>query len=225
MADSADSLVDQWYYLDGSGDPRTRPFRRNRSAHSERFAQRLGARRAGGMADLEPSLHRARAFAGTAAASPVQKPPRLREPLTYAIKVQCVSGPDAGKAYMISMAEVSLGRVSGIGQNDPSGGRKSRGAVVAKECSALPHLSAERNCASPESTSRRGPFRTASSFNWARPCGRWAPLRSNSPVSWERLATRLAKLTSTDKLVGFSLTRHVFRSLQGPQAGRGRRIT
>src|SRR5258708_24270116 len=41
---------------------------------------------------------------------------------TYAIKVQCVSGPDAGKAYMSSAPEVSLGRVSGIGQQDPGVG-------------------------------------------------------------------------------------------------------
>jgi len=38
------------------------------------------------------------------------------EPPAYAIKVQCGSGPDAGKAYMIGAPEVSLGRISGIGQ-------------------------------------------------------------------------------------------------------------
>ncbi len=49
--------------------------------------------------------------------APSMPAPAMETPV-YAIKVQCVSGPDNGKAYMIGAAEVSLGRVSGIGQND-----------------------------------------------------------------------------------------------------------
>ena len=48
-----------------------------------------------------------------------QAAPVIVDTPIYAIKVQCISGPDAGKAYMIGAAEVSLGRVSGIGQSDP----------------------------------------------------------------------------------------------------------
>jgi len=45
-----------------------------------------------------------------------------REQPAYAIKVHCISGPDADKAYIIGASESSLGRASGVGQNDPQVG-------------------------------------------------------------------------------------------------------
>ena len=37
-----------------------------------------------------------------------------------AVQLRCVAGPDNGKMFIISSAEVMLGRLSGIGQTDPS---------------------------------------------------------------------------------------------------------
>ena len=100
----------------------------------------------------------------------------VSEPLTYAIKVQCVSGPDTGKAYMISMAEVSLGRVSGIGQHDP---QIAENHVVLSWQRNVLHFrtfgGSKLRVAGADVT--QGHFRTASSSSWAHPPGRWAPRR------------------------------------------------
>lgn len=109
--------ADQWYYLDGSETRGPIP--------STQIAQMI---RAG---SLNPTTQVAQAGwpdwsaasvalshllggsqPGAGPSAPVAAP-------TYAIKLHCVSGPDTGKAYMIGADEVSLGRVSGIGQNDP----------------------------------------------------------------------------------------------------------
>ena len=37
-----------------------------------------------------------------------------------AVQLRCLAGPDADKVFIISSAEVMLGRASGIGQNDPA---------------------------------------------------------------------------------------------------------
>ena len=37
-----------------------------------------------------------------------------------AVQLRCVAGPDTGKVFVISSQEVTLGRVAGIGQSDPS---------------------------------------------------------------------------------------------------------
>jgi protease PrsW len=37
-----------------------------------------------------------------------------------AVQLRCISGPDTGKVFVISSQEVTLGRVAGIGQQDPS---------------------------------------------------------------------------------------------------------
>jgi hypothetical protein len=37
-----------------------------------------------------------------------------------AVQLRCIAGPDAGKVFIISSAEVLLGRASGIGQADPA---------------------------------------------------------------------------------------------------------
>ena len=37
-----------------------------------------------------------------------------------AVQLRCIAGPDTGKIFIISSAEVMLGRVSGIGQADPA---------------------------------------------------------------------------------------------------------
>ncbi len=109
---------DQWYYLDGSETRGPVP--------SSQIVQLI---RAG---SLSPASQVAQAGwpqwspASTALAhllgaqpAPGPTPVAQGEPPTYAIKIHCVSGPDAGKAYMVGASEVSLGRVSGIGQTDP----------------------------------------------------------------------------------------------------------
>src|ERR1051325_7733306 len=42
------------------------------------------------------------------------------QPPTFAVRIHCIAGPDYGKAYMVGTSEVSLGRISGLGQMDPS---------------------------------------------------------------------------------------------------------
>src|ERR1700675_1411849 len=119
MADSAQGLVDQWYYLDGQETRGPVPAADivkliqggslSASAQVAEAGWQTWSPASTALAHLLPPPHPQGGVVKAAAP----------EPLTYAIKVQCVSGPDAGKAYMISMAEVSLGRVSGIGTNDP----------------------------------------------------------------------------------------------------------
>src|ERR1700733_918405 len=123
MAESADNSVDQWYYLAGQETRGPVP-----SAEIVKLIQNgsLSATAQVAQAGWQTWSPASVALAhlltpkpqpsGSTGLVKTTPPP---EPLTYAIKVQCVSGPDNGKAYMISMAEVSLGRISGIGQSDP----------------------------------------------------------------------------------------------------------
>ena len=62
-----------------------------------------------------------------------------REQPAYAIKVHCISEPDAGKAYIIGASESSLGRASGVGQNDPQVAAESRHPEMAGQRAALPY--------------------------------------------------------------------------------------
>src|SRR5262249_47507821 len=105
-----------WYYLDGSETRGPVP--------AAQIAQQI---RAG---SLSPVTQVAQAGWQTWSPASValsnflsaaqQGPAAPLETPAYAIKVQCINGPDAGKAYMIGAPEVSLGRVSGLGQQDAS---------------------------------------------------------------------------------------------------------
>ncbi|HLX44030.1 MAG TPA: PrsW family glutamic-type intramembrane protease [Bryobacteraceae bacterium] len=123
----------------------------------------------------------------------------------YAIKVQCVSGPDAGKAYMIGAAEVSLGRVSGIGQSDP---QVAENHVVLSWQNNVLHFrtfsGARLRVAGVDVT--QGSLSNGQQFQLG--ASTWqvgsAPVELTNLLG--SLASRLNKLTSTEKLEGFSLT-------------------
>src|SRR5579871_3883481 len=123
----------------------------------------------------------------------------------YAIKVQCVSGPDAGKAYMIGAAEVSLGRVSGIGQSDP---QVAENHVVLSWQNSVLHFrtfsGARLRVAGVDVT--QGSLSNGQQFQLG--ASTWqvgsAPVELTNLLG--SLASRLNKLTSTEKLEGFSLT-------------------
>src|SRR5580698_7281133 len=222
MADSAtnqpDNMVDQWYYLDGQ-ETRGPVF----SAEIARLIQ-------GGSLSATAQV----AQAGWQTWSPAQvalghllKPPQQPtalakvtppEPPTYAIKVQCVAGPDSGKAYMISMAEVSLGRVSGMGQNDPL---VAENHVVLSWQRNVLHFrtlgGAKLRVAGADVTS--GTLSNGQQFQLG--ASTWqvgtAPVELTSLLG--TLGARLAKLTSTDKLEGFSLTAMFSEVFKGRKPG------
>lgn len=105
---------DQWYYLDGAHTKGPVP-----AAEIAQLIQRRA---------LNPDTQVAQAGwqtwspASIALAALLAAPPPSGTPVgpvpvaaspAYAIRIHCVSGPDVGKAYMISSAEVSFGKVSG----------------------------------------------------------------------------------------------------------------
>ena len=106
--------ADQWYYLEGAetrGPVAAAEIVRMIQAHQLDPATQVAQ---AGWPQWSPA---SAALSHLLAPQPQRMAP---EPAIYAIKVQCVSGPDQGKAYMIGAAEVALGRASGIGMNDPS---------------------------------------------------------------------------------------------------------
>src|SRR5579863_6641424 len=114
--------MDQWYYLDGSETrgpvAATQIVQLIRAGTLNQSTQVAQA----GWPQWSPA-----SVALANQLTPAQPSPRSAQPTPidcpiYAIKVHSVSGPDTGKAYMIGAAEVSLGRVSGIGQADPKVG-------------------------------------------------------------------------------------------------------
>jgi RsiW-degrading membrane proteinase PrsW (M82 family) len=206
MAESSDFAAhspDQWYYLDGSETRGPVP--------SADIARLIHAGSLSSAAQVAQAGWQTWSPASTALAhlltvrpqtpSGISRPP---EALTYAIKVQCVSGPDTGKAYMISIAEVSLGRVSGIGHNDPSVAENH--VVLSWQRNVLQFRTfqgAKLRVAGVEVT--QGTLSNGQQFQLGM--STWqvgtAPVELTSLLG--TLGDRLAKLTSTDKLVGFSL--------------------
>jgi RsiW-degrading membrane proteinase PrsW (M82 family) len=135
--------------------------------------------------------------------SPVRVAP-APEPPAYAIRIQCISGPDHGKAYMVSAPEVSLGRVSGLGQSDPNVAEVH--VVLSWQNNSL-HFRAL-----PGSSVRvagieviQGSLNNGQQFQLGASV--WQV--GNTPVELTNLlgslGARLNRLTSTDKLQGFSL--------------------
>jgi RsiW-degrading membrane proteinase PrsW (M82 family) len=196
------SPADQWYYLDGSETRGPVP--------STQIAQLI---RAG---SLSPATQVAQAgwpqwSAASSALGHLLGPQLVPGPVAvqaeepiYAIKVQCVSGPDAGKAYMIGMAEVSLGRVSGLGQNDTV---IADNHVVLSWQNNVMHFrtfpGSKVKVAGVEvmqgSLSNGQQFQMGSS-TWQVGT---APVELTNLLG--SLGARLNKLTSTEKLEGFSL--------------------
>lgn len=123
---------------------------------------------------------------------------------TYAIKLQCVAGPDAGKAYMIGVAEVSLGRVSGIGEHDP---HVADNHVVVSWQNNVLHFrtfpGADVRVAGNPVT--QGTLSNGQQFQMG--ASTWqvgsAPVELTNLLG--NLNARLNQLTSTEKLEGFSL--------------------
>src|SRR5262245_7912991 len=100
--------LDQWYYLDGS---ETRgPVPAGQIVQLVRAGQLSPATQVAqaGWQTWSPASVALAQFLGPAPprGGPQQGPAPVAEMPTYAIKVQCVKGPDAGKAYMISAPEV-----------------------------------------------------------------------------------------------------------------------
>jgi RsiW-degrading membrane proteinase PrsW (M82 family) len=222
MADSADSSVDQWYYLDGQETrgpvPAAEIVKRVQSGTLSATTQ---VAQAGWQTWSPASVALAHLLTSQPQASGSTPPGTAKaasEPLTYAIKVQCVTGPDTGKAYMISMAEVSLGRVSGIGQNDP---QVAENHVVLSWQRNVLHFRAfggsKLRVAGAEVT--QGTLSNGQQFQLG--ASTWqvgtAPVELTSLLG--TLGNRLAKLTSTDKLVGFSITAMFSEVFKGRKPG------
>jgi RsiW-degrading membrane proteinase PrsW (M82 family) len=221
MADSADHLVDQWYYLDGQ---ETRG-----PVLSAEIVKLIQGGSLSATAQVAQAGWQTWSPASVALANLLNPPQQLSvpspgavaakpEPLTYAIKVQCMSGPDTGKAYMISMAEVSLGRVSGIGQNDP---QVAENHVVLSWQRNVLHFrtfgGSKLRVAGADVT--QGTLSNGQQFQLG--ASTWqvgtAPVELTSLLG--TLGARLSKLTSTDKLVGFSLTAMFSEVFKGRKPG------
>jgi len=224
MADSThnlpDNLVDQWYYLDGQ-ETRGPVF-------SADIAKLIQAGALSGTAQVAQAGWQTWSPASVALAHllkpqvPAPAPGAMvkaaPEPPTYAIKVQCISGPDSGKAYMISMAEVSLGRVSGIGQNDP---QVAENHVVLSWQRNVLHFrtfgGSKLRVAGADVTN--GTLSNGQQFQLG--ASTWqvgtAPVELTNLLG--TLGARLAKLTSTDKLEGFSLTAMFSEVFKGRKPG------
>jgi protease PrsW len=204
--------MDQWYYLDGSETRGPVPsqqivqlIRAGQLSSSTQVAQ------AGWQTWSPASVALAHLLGGPAPAAAAEIP-------TYAIRVQCIAGPDAGKAYMISAAEVSIGRVSGIGQNDPH--VADNHVVLSWQNNVLffrTFAGAKVRVANVEVT--QGTLSNGQQFQLG--ASTWqvgsAPIELTNLLS--NLGSRLNKLTSTDKLEGFSLAELFSEVFKGRKEG------
>lgn len=202
------SPSDQWFYLEGS---ETRgPVTSAQIAHmvragslqpSTQVAQAGWPQWSPASVALGGILSPPQPIAQTGPSQPVAA---VETPI-YAIKVQCVSGPDAGKAYMIGANEVSLGRVSGIGQNDPQVAENH--VVLSWNNNVLQFRTfpgARLRVAGTDVI--QGALSNGQQFQLG--ASTWqvgtAPVELTNLLG--SLASRLNKLTSTEKLEGFSLS-------------------
>jgi protease PrsW len=136
----------------------------------------------------------------------------------YAIKVQCVNGPDAGKAYMIGAAEVSLGRVSGIGQNDP---QVAENHVVLSWQNNILYFRAFPGMKVRVAGSDVTQGTLSNGQQFVLGLSTWqvgaAPVELTNLLG--SLASRLSKLTNTEKLEGFSLSAMFSEVFKGRKPG------
>lgn len=189
--------MDQWYYLDGAETRGPVP-----AAEVARLI------RAG---SLSPATLVAQAGwqswspAAMALANLMAAPQPDPQVPTFAIRVQAIAGPDAGKAYMISAPEVSLGRVSGIGHNDP---HVADNHVVLSWQNHVLHFRALPGCLLRVGGAdvTQGTLSNGQQFQLGLSV--WqvgsAPVELTGLLS--SLGARLNRLTATDKLEGFSLS-------------------
>ncbi len=192
--------TDQWYYLEGS---ETRgPVPGAEIARLVKAGTLNGATQVAqaGWPNWSPASV---ALSHLLSASPAS-PPKAEQPV-YAIRIQCISGPDAGKAYVIGANEVALGRVSGLGNADPQIAENHVGLSWQDNVLRFRTLgSAKIRVAGAEVTS--GTLSNGQQFQLG--ASTWqvgsAPVELGS--LFESLGARLNKLTSTEKLEGFSLT-------------------
>lgn len=188
------SGVDQWYYLEGSETRGPVP-----------AAQIVQLIKAG---SLSPATQVAQAGWPKWSAASVALANLLggaqAEPQTYAIRVHCVSGPDAGKAYMIGAAEASLGRISGIGQHDPEVA-ETHVALSWQNNALYFRTFAGSKIKVDGAEMTQGALSTGQQFQLG--LSTWqvgtAPVELTNLLG--SLGARLNKLTSTEKLEGFSL--------------------
>lgn len=187
--------MDLWYYLAGSQTLGPVP-----ASEIVRMIQ-------SGM--LNPATPVARAGApewapANVALAHLLAPAHPAEPPAYAVKIEGIAGPDLGKAFMIGAPEVSLGRVSGIGQNDAT---VSENHVAVSWQNNLLHFrtfdgSIIRVAGAPM---KQGTLANGQQFQLG--ASTWQV--GTAPVELANLlgslSSRLNKLASTDRLEGFSL--------------------
>src|SRR5262249_15745943 len=152
-------------------------------------------------------------------ASPYQQAPAAaQQPLTFAIRVQCIAGPDPGKAYMISAPEVSLGRVSGIGLQDP---HIADNHVVLSWQNNVLHFRAFPNTrirvAGVDVT--QGTLSNGQQFQMGMSTWQVGTAPVELTHLLPNLGDRLNRLRSTDKLEGFSLAAMFSETFKGRKEG------
>lgn len=204
---------DQWYYLEGSETrgpvPSAEIVRMIKSGSLNAATQVAQA----GWPQWSPaSVALANLMSASASAAPQSEQP------IYAIKIHCVSGPDAGKAYVIGASEVALGRVSGIGQGDPL--VLENHAALSWQNNVLQFRAlggAKLRVAGADVTS--GSLSNGQQFQIG--ASTWQV--GSAPVElgnlFQSLGARLNKLTSTEKLEGFSLTTMFSEVFKGRKRG------
>jgi RsiW-degrading membrane proteinase PrsW (M82 family) len=210
---------DQWYYLDGAHTKGPVP-----AAEIVQLIQRGSLNPATQVAQagwqtwspaaiaLAPLLAAPPHLSAQAGPAPVPASP------AYAIRIHCVSGPDVGKAYMISSAEVSFGKVSGLGLNDPLVAQNH--VVLSWNNQVLSFRAFPNNTlrvAGAEVT--QGTLSNGQQFQLGASV--WqvgtAPVELTHLLS--SLGSRLNKLASTEKLEGFSLVTMFSEVFKGRKPG------
>ncbi len=207
---------DQWYYLEGSESRGPVPssqivqlIRAGSLSPSTQVAQ-------AGWPQWSPAASALAHLLGAQPVGPIPVAPV--EAPTYAIKIHCISGPDAGKAYMVGASEVSLGRVSGIGQFDP---QVAENHVALSWQNNVLHFrtfgGARLRVAGIDVT--QGTLSNGQQFQMGASV--WqvgaAPVELTNLLG--SLASRLNSLTSTEKLEGFSLTSMFSEVFKGRKPG------
>ena len=208
------SPADQWYYLDGAETRGPVPasqiaqmIKTGALAPATQVAQAGWPQWSPASAALSHLLD----VQPAGAAAPPETP-------TYAIKVQCVNGPDSGKAYMIGAAEVSLGRVSGIGEGDPL---VAENHVVLSWQNNVLHFrtfpGSKLRVAGADVTQgtlSNGQQFVLGSSTWQVGA---APVELSNLLG--SLASRLSRLTNMEKLEGFSLQQMFSEVFKGRKPG------
>src|SRR5579872_120564 len=205
--------TDQWYYLEGSetrGPVASAEIVRLIKAGSLSAATQVAQ---AGWPQWSPASVALSSLLSASASAP----PQAEQPI-YAIKIHCFAGPASGKAYVIGANEVALGRVSGIGMGDPQ---------IAENHVALSWQNNVLNFRTLGGAKLRvagadvthGSLSNGQQFQIG--ASTWQV--GSAPVElgnlFQSLGTRLNKLTSTEKLEGFSLTTMFSEVFKGRKRG------